>query len=328
MHRKEIKAKTSSGRKNLKSQGSAKKNPATVKSVYNLSNVTFNSEGQECSGMLYMPRGSKKVLLVVMAHGIGAEMSFSLSVYAEEFARNGYAVLVFDYRYFGASAGEPRHFISPQKQLKDWASAIEYGCSIERVDRENVCLWGYSFSGGHVITMVARNSRAKGFIISMPFMDSFFILKSNGMIKNMKINITAAMDMLSRLARRKPYTMPIIGRTGEFAAMNTPEVYDGYSSLIPRGSGWRNETPAWSMMTIISYRPFKLIKNIKSQGLVFYGENDSLTDNKKVEKYFSGNSRYRLVKLKCGHFEVFRGVLFKQAINAQLEFLEDLFRQK
>lgn len=114
MHKKEIKAKTGSVRKALKSPGSAKKNPASGKSAYTLSNVTFNSEGQECCGMLYMPRVSKKISLVVMEHGIGAEMSFSLGVYAEEFARNGYAVLVFDYRYFEASAGEPRHFISPK----------------------------------------------------------------------------------------------------------------------------------------------------------------------------------------------------------------------
>ena len=44
-----------------------------------------------------------------------------LHPYAEQFAQAGMAVLVFDYRGFGGSDGEPRHHIS-------WMKHLEVGC--------------------------------------------------------------------------------------------------------------------------------------------------------------------------------------------------------
>ena len=45
---------------------------------------------------------------VVLAHGWTGVREQRLDAYAERFAGAGLAALVFDYRHFGASAGEPR----------------------------------------------------------------------------------------------------------------------------------------------------------------------------------------------------------------------------
>jgi predicted alpha/beta hydrolase len=56
----------------------------------------------------------------------GGQRDFGLHKYADAYARNGFAVLCFDYRGFGGSDGEPRQLVSPQMQLEDWDSAIKY----------------------------------------------------------------------------------------------------------------------------------------------------------------------------------------------------------
>lgn len=59
-----------------------------------------------------------------MAHGMGAQKDIGLPKYAEQFAAEGTAVLVFDYRTFGGSDGEPRHWVNPYKHLADWWAVV------------------------------------------------------------------------------------------------------------------------------------------------------------------------------------------------------------
>ena len=87
--------------------------------------VEFLSHGTTCRAWLYRPQGSGPQHsaarpCVVMAHGFGATRDASLAPYAERFAAAGLAVLLFDYRHFGASDGEPRQLVSVRRQLDDY----------------------------------------------------------------------------------------------------------------------------------------------------------------------------------------------------------------
>lgn len=66
-----------------------------------------------------LPEGSRRPA-VVMAHGLSAVKEMYLSNFAERFARAGLVVLVFDYRYFGGSEGEPRGRLFPAEQIEDY----------------------------------------------------------------------------------------------------------------------------------------------------------------------------------------------------------------
>ena len=57
-----------------------------------------------------------------MAHGFAAVKEVDLPTFAERFAAAGLVTLVFDYRYFGESEGEPRNQLFPQAQLDDLAA--------------------------------------------------------------------------------------------------------------------------------------------------------------------------------------------------------------
>ena len=55
-----------------------------------------------------------------MAHGMGAQKDIGLHAYGAAFSTAKIAVALFDYRTFGGSDGEPRHWVSPRRHLEDW----------------------------------------------------------------------------------------------------------------------------------------------------------------------------------------------------------------
>lgn len=113
--------------------------------------VWFPSGDDRISAWLYRPAGADDVPLVVMAHGLGAVRTMRLDAYAERFSAAGYACLVFDYRNFGDSEGQPRQLIDVGMQLDDWAAAVAYGRTIPGIDANRIAVWGTSFGGGHAI---------------------------------------------------------------------------------------------------------------------------------------------------------------------------------
>ena len=59
-----------------------------------------------------------------MAHGFGATKDSGLLPFAEAFAEAGLDVLLFDYRCFGESSGEPRQLAWPPRHREDYRAAI------------------------------------------------------------------------------------------------------------------------------------------------------------------------------------------------------------
>ncbi|EFJ45464.1 hypothetical protein VOLCADRAFT_94145 [Volvox carteri f. nagariensis] len=138
---------------------------------YTRRNIRFDSHGTSCDAWLYtplLPRApgagasasiSSRFPVVIMAHGLGAQKDLGLHRYADAFARAGMAVLVFDYRTFGGSDGEPRHWASPSRHLADWRAALGFvksGNLGPEYDIEKVALWGTSYAGGHVLVVAGE----------------------------------------------------------------------------------------------------------------------------------------------------------------------------
>lgn len=84
----------------------------------------FTSQGTRCAAWLYVPRCEHPAPVIVMAHGLGGVRSMRLDAYAERFRAAGYAFLVFDYRHFGDSDGDPRQLLDIREQQQDWQAAI------------------------------------------------------------------------------------------------------------------------------------------------------------------------------------------------------------
>src|SRR5215203_5651375 len=107
-----------------------------------LEDVSFSSGGDTCAAWLYpaaSDAGARPV--IVMAHGLTGTRRDRLGVFAERFAATGIAALLFDYRGFGDSTGEPDLF-EPSRQLEDWRAAIAFARSLPDIDAARVATFG------------------------------------------------------------------------------------------------------------------------------------------------------------------------------------------
>ena len=131
--------------------------------------VAFPSEGATLRGLLFLPPGrTKRVPIVIMAHGTSATIRMVADRYAEVFTRAGLAVLLYDHRNFGISDGEPRQEINPWIQSRGYRDAIDFAVSLSEVDSGRIAIWGDSYSGGEAMVMGAIDNRVKAIVVQCP----------------------------------------------------------------------------------------------------------------------------------------------------------------
>lgn len=124
--------------------------------------VTFFSEGARLAGFLHRPdpEAAARLPFVVQGPGwLGLADAKLYQPYHEAFTQAGFAVLIFDYRGFGASEGD-RTTLSPSGQLEDWRNAIAYMRSRDDMDPSRVAVFGSGGTGGGNAVQVAGHEPA------------------------------------------------------------------------------------------------------------------------------------------------------------------------
>ncbi|HOM27855.1 MAG TPA: alpha/beta fold hydrolase [Deltaproteobacteria bacterium] len=281
----------------------------------------FFSRGKRCSAWLFLPDGVDRPPVVVMAHGLAAEKDFGLSRYAEVFTSRGVACLVFDYRHFGRSEGEPRNLVNPWGQLADWGAAIAHARRLPEVDGGRVALWGTSFSGGHVVVSAARVPGIRAVLAQVPFVDGLATALGFPLSYQVKGLLHGLTDLAHAALGMPPHTVPAVGEPGAFALMNTPECMAGYLALVPEGTTWKNEVPARFALLVSAYRPVAYARKVACPAFVVYARRDSLIPHRSVRHMVSRMRDVQACVLDAGHFDVYTGALFEEVSARQAEFL-------
>src|SRR5437899_2113164 len=129
--------------------------------------------GDELEAWLYLPEGNGPHPAVVMAHGIGAIKAGGLAPFAERFCRDGFAAVVFDYRQWGGSSGQPREELSFPRQLEDYGTVIGWAAAHPNIDERRIFAWGTSFTGMYIVELAVSDSRLAGVIGQAPLVDEF-----------------------------------------------------------------------------------------------------------------------------------------------------------
>ena len=285
----------------------------------------FESAGTRCAAWLFLPEagaGAGRPPVVVMAHGFGGQREMRLPEFAERFASRGLAALVFDYRCFGDSDGEPRNLIDPRRHLVDWRAAVEHAKGLPEVDSSRLALWGTSFSGGHVLALGSELSGVSAIVSQVPFVG----LDSRGAsmpLGEMARALFSGLRDLARAARgASPYYVPIAGPPEVFAFLNAPDVMDAFQDLVPPGSTWQNRAPARVLFQMSRYRPLRDAAKIAAPVLMLAAENDSLIPVASVEAASKQVPNCELVILPgTGHFEPYSGEVFERVAEREAGFL-------
>lgn len=294
---------------------------------YRRSDEWFDSEGVRCAVAVYRPTGtSVDAPAVVMAHGFGTPRAVRLYAYAEVFARAGYAVLVFDYRHFGDSDGQPRQLLDIGKQLVDWTNAVAYARTLDGIDSTRIVGWGTSFAGGHVLTRAGAGENFAAVIAQVPHVDGFAAVRATGLRRTVRVAPSAVVDQVRALLGRSPRYVESVGSPGDVAVMSTPDAAPGRDLLLAESglkAGDYPETVAARVLLRIGlYSPGKTASNITCPVLMQIMSEDAVTPAAVAEKVARKISDVTVHIHKGGHFDPYVQPLFPIIVEEQLEFLK------
>ena len=288
--------------------------------------VTFASRDGHCAAWLYRPIGTHQPPIIVMGHGFGAVRELRLDAYADRFAEAGYAVLVFDYRHFGSSSGQPRELLDLSRQHEDWRSALAYARSLAWIDRSQVVAWGSSLGGGHVLHTAANDHSLAAVVAQVPHVSGPVATRSLGLRHASALALAGLRDEANQLLGRPPYYRQSIGDADTSAVMIEP----GWLDLLHRLAGdevdeatlrSQNRVAARVLLHMPFYSPGRTAHRITAPTLVQAGEHDQLTPpsaSRKVAERIP-NAEFKIYS--CGHFDPYLPPHFDGIVSDQLMFL-------
>lgn len=283
---------------------------------------SFEVDGVFCAGTLFRPSNAANRPVIVMAHGFGSIRAFRLYAYAERFARAGYASFVFDYRSFGDSEGEPRQRVDPIRHLNDYRAAVAFVRTLSGVDRDRVCLWGTSFSGGHVLQLAAENLPGVCAVISqIPHVSGPASVGAVPRPLLLKSALFGIIDLVGGMFG-KPCWSPIVGKEGEYAALSANGAWDGWWAMKPEGPyRWENKVQSRIFLQLPFYSPGRFAEKVSLPTMVVAAKQDQITPFRATERMVKRLPNVEWLVLDCDHFAPYVGEGFEACVVAQLAFL-------
>lgn len=288
--------------------------------------IWFNSNGTDCAGWLYVS-SNKKQPIIVMAHGLGSTRDMRLDEFAFKFAEAGFACFLFDYRNNGDSKGEKRHRINVKEQLEDWSNALEFVKNLDNADTNNIFLFGTSFSGGHVITLASKHPEIRAVIAQCPYTDTFASIFAVPFITQLKLFFTLCANCVTSLFGHV-IMVKLAGKPNKRALMVDNE-YEKYLDMMTKDSRtFKNTAPVTTILEFFKYSPGKYAKNIKIPILYAICEKDTVAPAKKSLHYVKKSLNGTIKKYPCGHFDIYYGEHFQNAISDYIDFFKNSLKNK
>ena len=293
-----------------------------------LQEVSFESDGVRCAADLYRPAmAGNRLACVVMGHGGSATKRLGLPAYAEKFTTAGLAVLAFDYRYFGASGGEPRQIIKVAEQQDDYRAAVRYLRGRDDIDPRRVALWGTSLSGGHVLAVAATDPDIAAVVSQVPLIDGWHRGRTLGERINwdvtwrtLQFTVAAVRDVIGAKLGQGPYLVPVVADSGEAAVFTEPEAKAAFEALGGEAVGWRNALAPRMLFALPRYREGTAEK-LHMPVLMCLGDHDLQASPRFAARIASLMNNVELHRYPVGHFDVYTGTLFEAISAVETEFL-------
>lgn len=260
-----------------------------------------------------------------MAHGFGSVRALRLYAYAERFAVAGYAVVVFDYRGFGESEGEPRQVLDVAMQHADWRAALRFARSLEGVDADRVVAWGTSFAGGHVLTLAGQGEPLAAVVAQVPYVSGPAAVRSTGVRAALRTVVPGLRDTVAARLGREPVPIHSVGRPGETAMMTSPDARPGMLALIDASGlpedAYPHTVAARIALRIGFYSPQRWVAQIDCPVLVQIAADDAITPRAVAERAAARIRRSTVHVYDGGHFDPYVEPLFDTVVADQVEFL-------
>ncbi|MDY6995671.1 MAG: alpha/beta fold hydrolase [Actinomycetota bacterium] len=266
-----------------------------------------------------------------MAHGFSGTMDWILPDFAADFAGAGLAVLLFDYRHFGTSPGQPRQLLDTRLQLEDLRNALAYARSREDLDGRRIALWGTSLGGSHVIDLAAADPAVAAVVANVPALDMYAGLRGRyrpphfrpgpvaTAVATARLMAAATVDTVAGALRLPPHYLPVYGALGR-AAFSDPALADQFRQVQHSAASWRNEFTPRFLFHAPRYRA-GTVERIGCPLLVTLARDDAQLSTPFVLQKIS-RARHAEVRLyPVGHFDMYHGIVREEVAHDHREFL-------
>jgi pimeloyl-ACP methyl ester carboxylesterase len=259
--------------------------------------------------------------LVILGHGVGGTREDGLEPFARRFADAGIAALVFTYRHFGDSGGQPRQLLDIERQLQDWAAALTYARGMADIDTTRIALWGSSFGGGHALQAAARDGQIAAVVSQCPFTDGIAATRVSDARSLLRALGPVLRDQVARLRGKPPVMVALVGPPGSPALMTSPDSEAGYRALLPAGAPFHNGVAARFLLQAGRYRPGRSVKSLTAPILFCICDHDAVAPADAALRYAKTAPRGEVKRYPIGHFDIYLGQPFEEAVADQTDFL-------
>nr|MCR5089418.1 alpha/beta hydrolase [Oscillospiraceae bacterium] len=248
------------------------------------SKVTFaNHFGITLAADLYLPKGAEgKIPAVAVSGPFGACKEQASGLYAQEMAKRGFLTIAFDPSFTGESGGTPRAMNSPDINVEDFQTAVDFLSCHEKVDPERIGILGICGWGGMALQTACLDTRIKATVASTMY--DMSRVAGNGYFdsEDNKESRKAARDAICK-QRTEDYRSGGYVRAGgvvdplpEDAPFFVKDYYDYYKT--PRGYHARslNSNDGWAASAgtaLMNTRLFTYAGEIDSAVMLVHGEN-------------------------------------------------------
>jgi len=285
--------------------------------------VSFKSKGLLCSGWLYVPDGAgEKSPAIVMAHGLSAVKEQALPGYAEKFVAAGFVTLVFDYRFFGESEGEPRCQLFPLEMVDDYRNAITWVSGQPEVDPDRIGIWGTSFSGSYVLYAGTFDRRVKAVVAQVPNVASPGSRHKRSPERWESDARTMIEERVERYRTGLVDYVKIVAAAGEQCIIPGKSAYDFFAGSQAAAPSWRNQLTRESLEKMREFDPVGSIELMSPAALLLIaGERDELISLDSVKSvYERARDPKQLVTLPITHFEIYYDPWLSRAAEAAVSW--------
>ena len=245
--------------------------------------VTFkNHFGITIVADMYEPKNYEGKLPALAVSGpYGAVKEQSSGLYAQEMAERGFLSIAFDPSFTGESSGEPRYMTSPDINVEDFQSAVDYLSNLENVDSEKIGIIGICGWGGMALQTACIDTRIKATIVSTMYDMSrvagngYFDEQDNEESRyNARVSINA-----QRTEDFKNGEYKLAGGVVDPLPEDAPQFVKDYYAYykMPRGYHKRslNSNGGWAIQTntsMMNTRLFKYSNEIRNAVMIVHGE--------------------------------------------------------
>lgn len=252
---------------------------------------TQQENGFKLSGILYRPRTWKqgeRLKAIIVDGPMYSVKEQTQSIYAQLLAQAGYATLVFDHSYIGASEGHPRGYEDPEIKGADLRSAVSYLETLDFIDKSHIGAVGICGSGVYVPNGLRNDRRVKAIASIVPFiMMEDIRTHSDAELLKMKASYEKG-EEVQRLDLIK-------GGEGE-----------AYYRNPNRGAAVQAcPTPAWSQLAWHKFHPTETVKELKVPYLVIAGEKAFTTAGAKKLFENAPEPKFFHLTKDATHFEMY-----------------------